>query len=60
MVFSLLVAGSLSAGMEGKQMAELFDMSQSGAVAFTDDKQNVGTELMLSALSNTRKTSTDW
>jgi dihydroorotase len=46
----LLVAGSLSAGMEGKQMAELFDMSQSGAVAFTDDKQNVGTELMLRAL----------
>lgn len=50
----LLVAGSLSAGMEGKQMAELFDMSQSGAVAFTDDKQNVGTELMLRALEYTK------
>ncbi|MDZ4752455.1 MAG: dihydroorotase [Flavobacteriales bacterium] len=46
----LLVAGCLSEGLLGKQLAELFDMSQSGAIAFTDDKNDVGTELMLRAL----------
>jgi dihydroorotase len=50
----ILVAGSLSNKMEGKQMSEMYDMHQSGAVAFTDDKKNVGTELMMRALDYTR------
>ncbi len=46
----ILVTGSLSDNMEGKQLSEMFDMHNSGAVAFTDDKQSVGTELMSRAL----------
>lgn len=46
----LLPTGSLSARMEGKQLAEMFDMQSSGAVAFTDDKKNVSTEMMVRAL----------
>lgn len=46
----LLPAGSLSAKMEGKQLAEMYDMQSSGAIAFTDDKKNVSTEMMVRAL----------
>jgi dihydroorotase len=46
----ILIAGSLSVKMEGKQLSEMFDMHSSGAVAFTDDKQPVNTELMSKAL----------
>lgn len=46
----VLVAGSLSDKMEGKQLSEMFDMHSAGAIAFTDDKKNVGTELMSRAL----------
>jgi len=46
-VCKLLVCGALSQGMEGKQLAELFDMHDSGAVAFGDHKNEVSrTELM--------------
>ena len=47
---TLLTTGALSSGIEGKQLAEMYDMKLSGAVAFTDDKENVGTELMVRAL----------
>lgn len=46
-VCQLLVSGALSQGMGGKQLAELYDMHDSGAVAFGDHKNEVGrTELM--------------
>jgi dihydroorotase len=46
----ILPAGALSAKMEGKVLAEMYDMQQAGAVAFCDDKQNVSTEMMVRAL----------
>lgn len=49
----ILVAGSLSDKMEGKQMSEMYDMHQAGAIAFTDDKKSVGAELMMRALEYT-------
>jgi dihydroorotase len=51
---TLLPAGSLSAKGEGKQLAEMADMATSGAVAFTDDKRSVSTELMTRALDYAR------
>lgn len=47
---AILPAGALSEGMEGKQLSEMYDMHGAGAVAFTDDKQNVSTELLSRAL----------
>jgi dihydroorotase len=35
--FQLLPAGAITRSMAGKEMAEMFDMYQSGAVCFTDD-----------------------
>jgi dihydroorotase len=46
----LLPVGALSSKMEGKQLSEMFDMSSAGAVAFSDDKNNVSTEMMSRAL----------
>lgn len=46
----VLPCGTLSDKMEGKQLSEMFDMHTAGAIAFTDDKQRVGTELMSKAL----------
>ncbi|MDZ4822295.1 MAG: dihydroorotase [Flavobacteriales bacterium] len=51
---AIIPTGSLSANMEGKQLAEMFDMYSSGALAFTDDKIHVSTELMVRALEYTR------
>ncbi len=31
--------GSITRGMKGEELAEMYDMQQAGAVAFTDDKQ---------------------
>lgn len=42
--------GALSQNLEGKQLAEMFDMKQAGAAAFSDDHGAVGTELMCRAL----------
>ncbi len=50
----VLIAGCLSDKMQGKQLSEMFDMHQSGAIAFTDDKHSVSSELMLRALEYTR------
>ncbi|MFZ4785844.1 MAG: dihydroorotase [Flavobacteriales bacterium] len=49
-VTSLLPTGTLSAAGEGKQLSEMYDMANAGAIGFTDDKSNVGTELMTRAL----------
>ncbi len=46
----ILACGALSEKMQGKQLAEMFDMSEAGAVAFSDDKNHIGTELMTRAL----------
>lgn len=35
------VAGALSVDLGGKDMTEMFDMHQSGAICFTDDKKSV-------------------
>jgi len=34
-------AGTLTLGREGKEMAELYDMQQGGAIAFTDHKRSI-------------------
>jgi len=49
----LLPAGALTQGMKSEQLSEMFDMYSAGAVAFTDDKLAVGTELMTRALDYT-------
>lgn len=44
-------ASTLSAGQEGKELSEMYDMLQAGAIAFTDDKQAIqDSGLMLRAL----------
>lgn len=52
--FHLYATGTLSAQQEGKQLSEMADMSAAGAVAFTDDKSPVSTELMCRALEYSR------
>ncbi|MEN9334806.1 MAG: dihydroorotase [Bacteroidota bacterium] len=43
-------SGCISDQMKGKQLAELFDMTQAGALAFTDDKNPMSTSMMIKAL----------
>jgi len=45
-----LPIGALSENLDGKQLAEMFDMQQAGAIAYSDDRGDIGTELMLRAL----------
>jgi dihydroorotase len=40
--------GSITANLEGKELSELYDMHQSGAVAFSDDKHSFSNAGMLS------------
>lgn len=42
--------GALTTGMEGKDMAEYYDMQQSGAVAFCDDEKSVSPDILYRAL----------
>lgn len=49
----LLSLGGLSQKLEGKQLAEMFDMHQAGAVGFSDDRGDISTELMCRALEYT-------
>jgi len=42
--------GALSQHLEGKQLSEMYDMQQGGAAAFSDDRGDLGTELMCRAL----------
>lgn len=46
----ILPMGCLSAGHEGKELSEMFDMMNSGAVLFTDDQKHVSTGLLYRAL----------
>ena len=46
----VLPIGALSQQLEGKQLAEMFDMQQAGAAAFSDDRGNLSTEIMCRAL----------
>ncbi len=39
--------GSLSKGMKGESLSEMFDMFEAGAVAFSDDKQSVASSGLL-------------
>jgi dihydroorotase len=50
----MLAVGALSHQCEGKQLAEMYDMQQAGAVAFSDDRGNISTELMCRALEYSR------
>jgi dihydroorotase len=43
----IYIAGALSSGMKGQDLAELYDMRQGGAVAFTDDKSPVENTVLL-------------
>lgn len=51
---SVLPAAALSKGCEGKQLAELYDLHQHGAVAYTDDRNDLRGELLRRALDYTR------
>ncbi len=52
--FQLLPAGAISRGMEGKEMAEMYDMFRAGAVCFTDDlRLSHNTELLKLSLQYT-------
>lgn len=42
--------GCLSEQMKGKQLSEMFDMKNAGAIAFSDDKSPVSTTLLARAL----------
>jgi dihydroorotase len=50
----ILPIGAISQRSEGKQLAEMFDMQQTGAAGFSDDRANLSTELMCRALEYTR------
>ena len=50
-IVSVYVAGSLSKKMQGKEMVEMYDMKNAGAIAFTDDKNAIQhNEVMKNAL----------
>ncbi len=53
-ITTLLIAGSMSRDMEGKDLSEMYDMYCSGAVAFTDDKSFVSAGLLSRAMLYTR------
>lgn len=44
---SVHVAGALSAGLKGQELAGLYDMFLGGAIAFTDDKSPVNNSMLL-------------
>jgi len=46
----IIPTGCLSLGHEGKELSEMFDMTQSGAAFFTDDQKHVSTGLLYRAL----------
>ena len=49
-----LPAGCISEQHKGQQLAELYDMFQAGAMAFTDDKEDISTALLARALEYTK------
>lgn len=47
---SISSMGTLSHELKGEELSEMYEMSKAGAVAFSDDKQEVSTGLMSKAL----------
>ena len=47
---TFLPIGALSENLQGKQLTEMFDLQQAGAVAYSDDRGSISTELMCRAL----------
>ncbi len=47
---TFLPIAALSENLQGKQLTEMFDMQQAGAVAYSDDRGSISTELMCRAL----------
>jgi dihydroorotase len=46
-VVKLLPAGAVSVERKGQELAEMYDMKQGGAVAFTDDKRSISNNRLL-------------
>ena len=53
----ILPIGALSQKSEGRQLSEMFDMQQAGAIAFSDDRAAISTELLSRALEYSRNLS---
>jgi dihydroorotase len=47
---NFLPIGAISEHLQGKQLTEMFDLQRAGAVAFSDDRGSISTELMCRAL----------
>jgi dihydroorotase len=47
---TFLPIAALSENLQGKQLTEMFDLQQAGAVAYSDDRGSISTELMCRAL----------
>lgn len=47
-ITNVFPCGTLSASLEGNQLAELYDMQQTGAVAFTDGKKTMSDAALMS------------
>ncbi len=45
---SVFPIGTVSQKMEGKELSEMYDMTQSGAVAFSDDKRSISDDNLMS------------
>lgn len=46
--------GTITDGLEGKELAEMYDLQQAGAIAFTDHKEDVSAGIMYRALLYTQ------
>ena len=54
---TFLPIGALSENLQGKQLTEMFDLQQAGAVAYSDDRGSISTELMCRALEYSQSVS---
>ena len=54
---SFLPIGALSENLQGKQLTEMFDLQQAGAVAYSDDRGSISTALMCRALEYSQSVS---
>lgn len=58
-IVDVFPAGALTEGRSGKNLTEIYDMKQSGAVAFTDDKRTIeDAGLMIRALQYCKQVNT--
>ena len=56
--FELLPLGSISKEMKGQQLTEFAELQAAGAIGFTEDENNISTELMMRALEYSKQTHT--